>query len=93
MRVHVLNVKENKNDDDDDDDNRDENWYKFNNINTNSRFIYGATAADAAAAIVVIFPLVVAVLRAFMCVRTRQSIDDGATQNWNRRNLVSFQSF
>jgi hypothetical protein len=37
-----------------------------------SRFNYGAAAAAAAtAAIVVIFPLIVAVLHAFMCVHTR----------------------
>ena len=37
----------------------------FNNINTNSRFNNGATDADATAAIAVILPLTVAVLRAF----------------------------
>ena len=42
----------------------------FDNIATNSRFNHGAIAADATAAIVVIFPLAVAVLRAFMCVPT-----------------------
>ena len=42
----------------------------FINIDTNSRFNHGATAADDTAAIVVIFPLAVSVLRAFMCVRT-----------------------
>ena len=41
-----------------------------NNINTNSRFKHGATAADAIAAIFVIIALAVAVLRAFMCVCT-----------------------
>ena len=42
----------------------------FNNINTHSKFNHGATAADAIAAIFVIIALAVAVLRAFMCVRT-----------------------
>ena len=37
----------------------------FNNTDTNSRFNHGATAADATAAIVVIFPLAIAVLRVF----------------------------
>ena len=44
----------------------------FINIDTNSRFNHDATAADATAAIVVTIPLAVAVLRAFMCLCTRQ---------------------
>ena len=36
-----------------------------NNININSRFNHGATAADATAAILVVFAFAVAVLRAF----------------------------
>ena len=72
MRVYVLKRIY-------DDDNGgtviDRKFIIFNNINTNNRFNYGAAAADATAAFVVIFPPVVAVLRAFMCVRTRRSID------------------
>ena len=37
----------------------------FNNINTNSRFNNGATDADTTAAIAIILPFTVAVLRAF----------------------------
>ena len=55
---------------------------KFYNINTNSRFNYGAAADVTTAAIAVSFPLVVVVLRAFMCARTRR-----IGQRWGHKKL------
>ena len=52
-----------------------------NNITTNSRFNHDATTTDATAAIVVVFAIAIAVLRAFMCVRyPRRLINNGATK-------------
>ena len=73
--------------------------YNNNNINNNCRYNNGATAVDATAvdataAIVVIFPLVVAVLRAFTCSTTgTQTNQNYPSDHENRRILVSFQSF
>ena len=65
MRVYVLNSVEYEfkeyNDDDDGGTLIDRKLIIFNNMNTNSRFnYYGATAADANTAAVVVFALVVA---------------------------------
>ena len=62
-------------------------------MNTNSRFNNGATAAAATAAIVVIFPLVVAVLRAFMCVCTRQSKDRSGHKILKQAKLGQFSTY
>ena len=68
LRTQLLrmNLKENNNDDDGG-TLIDRKLIILNNMNTNSRFNYGATAADATTAAVVVFDLAVAVLRAFMC--------------------------
>ena len=78
--VEYVNLKEYK-DDDDGGTVIDRKLIIFNYIDTNSRFNHGATAADATAAIVVVFASAVAVLRAFTCVRTSRSINDRATKN------------
>ena len=66
----------------------------FNNMNTNSRFNYGATAADANTAAVVFFALVVSVLRAFMCSTNGTPTNQkNPPDHENRQILVSFQSF
>ena len=58
----------------------------------NSGFNHGATAADATAAIVGIFPLAVADLRAFMCVHTGTPTNQKyPLDHENRQNLVNLQ--
>ena len=64
--IEYVNLKE-YNDDDNGGTVIDRKLIIFNNINTNSRFNYGATAAVATTAAIVVFYLAVAVLRAFMC--------------------------
>ena len=87
-------VKENKNDDDDDGGTViDRKLIIFNNINTNIRFNYGAATADATAAIVVIFPLAVAVLRAFMCLRTLPFRPTTGPQKLKQAKLGQFSIF
>ena len=65
----------------------------FDNIDTNSRFNHGAIAADATAAIVVIFPLAVAVLRAFMCLRTLPFRPTTGPQKLKQAKLGQFSIF
>ena len=84
--------KEKNNDDDDGGTVIDRKLIIFNNINTNSRFNNGATDADATAAIAVILPLTVAVLRAFELFKRsfyfmidRPNIETGKT--WSVFNL------
>ena len=80
--MSTIREEKKKTDDGDDGTVIDRKLIIFNNIDTNSRFNHDATPADETAAIVVIFPLVVAVLlRAFMCVRTLSLRPTRATQN------------
>ena len=83
--TYSVNLKE-YNDDDDGGTVIDRKLIIFNNnnINTNSRFNHGAIAVDTTAAIVVIIPLAVAVLRDFMCVRSAYpafTTNNGAAKN------------
>ena len=91
MRVYVLKRIY---DDDDGGTVIDRKLNIFNNTTTDSRCDCGATLADATTAFVVVFALVVSVLRAFTCVSTRRSIDDGATkietgESWSVFNLFT----